>query len=768
MADISKITTLDGTTYNLKDAAVPAWAKAATKPSYTAAEVGAPTTTGTGASGTWGINITGHASLDLPLTGGTLTDSLTIQKNGLWIQGGSTAGSNNSRMTLTAGMPDAFPYNQSKRGVKIYSNAIALADPYNGNGNSDAGWLRHIEETANSGVLELAVGDDGNESIVVRQYNTSSAIIRTLTLLNASGNSDFPGQITSGGMITAGTYMLANTYVQAKAHMYLDSGHFQMKYNNTWYTPLYNHNNGNISVNAASSGLYLGYFNTTFINFMNSRAELRDGCLSLFPNNSSYREGLRIHSYGSWSDITLCGNDNTANSGTSANSWFIGNNNGNFYITRNGSSSGTTKLSCVDNVWAWNGTASGSINGNAATISNFQVSTTTNLGLEIATNTIGYVSGLTKGTWNYQQTDGAIYGQFYNANWKHEIYADYRTGQISVRGKNNGTWQAWRNIIDSTNWRTFIFANKNYTLSTLTVADSSWAVIPSGATDIFGLAFKDTALSADTGDWRMWLEKSGSATTLNMRIDGNIQATSFIGSLIGNAATATKATQDGNGATISSTYLKLSGGTVTGATTFTGGLRVRNNEYISQNSTLTIGNSSNNAITSSFVVLGFSMRDKNDYQPGECKMHAYSSGDIDVHLTARNKTTGNVEKYNEFTIGVRKNGTLYYSVSSAEAFRTAIGASASSDKRLKTIQGILPDVSSIKAYRFKWNDKKDNHDNFEHIGYLAQDIEKIAPYLIHDDENGYKTLDYISFLCAKINCLENRIRKLEEKISGGI
>lgn len=32
----------------------------------------------------------------------------------------------------------------------------------------------------------------------------------------------------------------------------------------------------------------------------------------------------------------------------------------------------------------------------------------------------------------------------------------------------------------------------------------------------------------------------------------------------GNAATATKATQDGNGNTISSTYLPLSGGTMTG------------------------------------------------------------------------------------------------------------------------------------------------------------------------------------------------------------
>lgn len=44
MADLSKIK-LNGITYNLKDAAVPSWAKTANKPTYTAAEVGAMATT---------------------------------------------------------------------------------------------------------------------------------------------------------------------------------------------------------------------------------------------------------------------------------------------------------------------------------------------------------------------------------------------------------------------------------------------------------------------------------------------------------------------------------------------------------------------------------------------------------------------------------------------------------------------------------------------------------------------------------------------------
>jgi len=135
-----------------------------------------------------------------------LSGSLTIEKNGLWVQGGSPAGSNNSRMGLVNGIPDAFPYNTSRRGVKIYSNAIALADPYNGNSNSDAGWIRHLEETGNSGVLEIGVGDDGDESIVARQYNTSSSVARTLTLLDSSGNTIIPRMLLVASTGETGSY----------------------------------------------------------------------------------------------------------------------------------------------------------------------------------------------------------------------------------------------------------------------------------------------------------------------------------------------------------------------------------------------------------------------------------------------------------------------------------------------------------------------------------------------------------------------------------
>lgn len=87
----------------------------------------------------------------------------------------------------------------------------------------------------------------------------------------------------------------------------------------------------------------------------------------------------------------------------------------------------------------------------------------------------------------------------------------------------------------------------------------------------------------------------------------------------------------------------------------------------------------------------------------------------------------------------------------------------SSDAQLKTVEGEIPDVSEIHAVRFRWNDVNGQHDDLEHVGYIAQDVEKAAPFMVKNDSNGYKALDYIALLCAKMEMLERRVKELEEK-----
>lgn len=101
-------------------------------------------------------------------------------------------------------------------------------------------------------------------------------------------------------------------------------------------------------------------------------------------------------------------------------------------------------------------------------------SNSSSIGLDPGSNYIGYVGSLTKAAWNYNQTDGAMYTQFYSASWKHEIYADYRTGHMSVRGKNNGTWQNWYSVFDMGNVTagTNVSISQNSTTGQITISSS--------------------------------------------------------------------------------------------------------------------------------------------------------------------------------------------------------------------------------------------------------------------------------------------------------
>jgi Chaperone of endosialidase len=99
------------------------------------------------------------------------------------------------------------------------------------------------------------------------------------------------------------------------------------------------------------------------------------------------------------------------------------------------------------------GTITATLSGNASTASsatrltNFTSTTTTSAGTDNTESAVSYISGISL----FGQTDGALYSHVYSSSWKHNIYGDYRTGQLAVRGKNNGTWQSWRTVWDSGN-----------------------------------------------------------------------------------------------------------------------------------------------------------------------------------------------------------------------------------------------------------------------------------------------------------------------------
>lgn len=99
---------------------------------------------------------------------------------------------------------------------------------------------------------------------------------------------------------------------------------------------------------------------------------------------------------------------------------------------------------------------SSSAGGSANSLSYFQNTSSTNVGqAEGGSNAIAYISDYSGTALTSGVKDGALYRQAYSTSWVHQIYGDYRTGQIAVRGKNNGAWQNWRRVLDESNYKTF-------------------------------------------------------------------------------------------------------------------------------------------------------------------------------------------------------------------------------------------------------------------------------------------------------------------------
>ena len=91
------------------------------------------------------------------------------------------------------------------------------------------------------------------------------------------------------------------------------------------------------------------------------------------------------------------------------------------------------------NFWSTNSTAISTSNISGAAI-------TTNCNDMIENGHWYYQSNGPTTTLGASTGDGALYSQAYNTNWVAQIAQDYRNGNLFTRGKNSGTWTAWKKV----------------------------------------------------------------------------------------------------------------------------------------------------------------------------------------------------------------------------------------------------------------------------------------------------------------------------------
>jgi hypothetical protein len=172
-----------------------------------------------------------HTHSYLPLSGGTVTGDLiaddiiatrisgvTITENGTTLADKYAAKSHtHSYLPLSGGtVTGDLKFAESGTTIRGISGRVGTNDAWRVVGGATG---------ENGGYLEIATTDDGNEPIYVRQYKdgdgggfTKNIIARTATLLDASGNTSFPGTISEGGTSLENKYAPYNHAIGSNSY----------------------------------------------------------------------------------------------------------------------------------------------------------------------------------------------------------------------------------------------------------------------------------------------------------------------------------------------------------------------------------------------------------------------------------------------------------------------------------------------------------------------------------------------------------------------
>jgi len=132
--------------------------------------------------------------------------------------------------------------------------------------------------------------------------------------------------------------------------------------------------------------------------------------------------------------------------------------------------------------------------------------------------------------------------------------------------------------------------------------------------------------------------------------------------------------------------------------------------------------------------------------------------------------TGTTWTSNRMTIDVNGNVIASGNVN-ADAF--IYNSDARLKKDVASLSGNLHKVLQLKPVTYLWKDTS-NYPEGTQIGFIAQDVEKIEPTVVHTDDEGMKAIDYarltpllvgsVQELNAKVEAQQKQIDELREKI----
>lgn len=144
-------------------------------------------------------------------------------------------GSSLSQILASAGGGKYLPLaGGTMTGTLNFSNGVGIT----GTMASSDSWRIIGGGTSDAGYLEIATRDNANEPIYVRQYGANNSLARTVTLLDGSGNSSFPGQVSASTLASSvirGPGELTYRTNSPQLYQLIDLSSTVTYNSNTWY-----------------------------------------------------------------------------------------------------------------------------------------------------------------------------------------------------------------------------------------------------------------------------------------------------------------------------------------------------------------------------------------------------------------------------------------------------------------------------------------------------------------------------------------------------
>jgi hypothetical protein len=250
---------------------------------------------------------------------------------------------------------------------------------------------------------------------------------------STTGDISVTGGITVNGSLSRGTYITASNYVTGADNIVLkgnSSGVSGIFFESEKDGTNINHPSdfAFIQFHPYGIGGTSGEANRLVIGVSNDA----DDIIVLNPpdiNGVKVRVGVGTTEYTVWHN----GNLTNLNQLTNGPGYITGNQS--ISISGDATGSGTTSISLTVNSIQNRGFR------NTGSNEGVNAQSLDSNGITYVTNVDGSSTNLTGNA-----TDGALYSQVYSSDWQHQIYGDYRTGIMYVRGKNNNTWQSWKRV----------------------------------------------------------------------------------------------------------------------------------------------------------------------------------------------------------------------------------------------------------------------------------------------------------------------------------